>query len=627
MPEGFQPGHGTFSPRGVALRFEMSRSGTDFLEAAVRPDAPKETSSASRIAFVYGAGAGTDEVYFTWHGDGLNELPVAWLNPVQQWGASLFDPYGSGDFSRPLTPRCIECHNTWGEHVPGTMNRYRPEQFILGVTCENCHGPGREHVAFHRAHPEETRGQSIVRPSHLTREQQIDVCAQCHSNAMKNRTAPFSFRPGESPEAHFKILRSERPEDNHVANQVKYLKESKCFQESEAMTCTTCHDPHRSERRKDFAEARNACLSCHRPADCSDRERLPVAVQNQCSECHMPRANKIQVRFRTEDDDFVFPAKRVEHRIAVYPAARMETLIAYFRMQPDPESRDKAAELARSLADDRLAEAERYRKEYRYLAAIDAYRGALNYVPAESTQAKLKEVAQAQARIDSEWYEAAHEIEEGNYVKAIEILRGLLKLKPDFAKVHGELGKIYAVVGRREDAAKHLRAVAQYDPDDPYGHVMLGWLAYLDDRPEEALEHYRKADKAEPYSAKLKHQMGLALMKLARWDEAGDAFRLALEIDPNHAGACQGLSHVLREGGLVQDALRYAVRAARLTEFRNADILVTLAETYDLAGRSAEAEGAAEKALDAAQNYDPRLVPQIRRRVDGLRKGSRRSKK
>jgi tetratricopeptide (TPR) repeat protein len=114
--------------------------------------------------------------------------------------------------------------------------------------------------------------------------------------------------------------------------------------------------------------------------------------------------------------------------------------------------------------------------------------------------------------------------------------------------------------------------------------------------------------------------MGLALAKLGRWAEAEDRFRRVLSIDPNHAGGCQGLSTALRQRGQATEALRFARRAARLTEYQNPDVLLTLADTYAEAGRAADAAEAAGRALAAAQASDPKLVPQIRRRLEELRR-------
>ena len=58
-----------------------------------------------------------DEVFFSWRGDRLYELSVAWLHPLNAWGNSSLNPYGIGDYSRDATPRCLECHHTWLDQI------------------------------------------------------------------------------------------------------------------------------------------------------------------------------------------------------------------------------------------------------------------------------------------------------------------------------------------------------------------------------------------------------------------------------------------------------------------------------------------------------------------------------
>src|SRR5439155_21072297 len=119
-----------------------------------------------------------------------------------------------------------------------------------------------------------------------------------------------------------------------------------------------------------------------------------------------------------------------------------------------------------------------------------------------------------------------------------------------------------------------------------------------------------------PYGARVSYPWGVAVAKRGRLPAAIDRFRRVRAIDPGHAGGCQGLAHALREQGKAADALPYALRAAQLTRFQNADILVTLAETYADAGRRADAEKTATQALNAA---DPGAVPEVSARLEEMR--------
>ncbi len=618
MPAGFAAGKGTHATRDPALRFEMTRAGDDFLHTAIHTTPKGEDRKSSRIDLVYGAGA-LDEVFFSWRGDRLYELPIVWLHPLKRWGNSSHYRYGTGDFSRDATPRCLECHNTWMRHVAGTPNEYKRDDLILGVTCERCHGPGREHVAFHEAHPEAESGHAVVHPGRLPRERRLEICTQCHGNSTKPRGAAFGYRPGEPLEAFFRTAVSKHPENDHVANQVKYLRQSKCFQKSDTLTCTTCHDPHRPHGPTDTAAVRQACQECHKPADCRERDRLPAAVRDNCVGCHMPPRVWMNVHFHTEDDEYVPPIRRSLHRIAVYPEARQEVLLAWHRKQADAASKQEAARLTAALVEHWLAEAETYRRDYRFLAAIGAVREALSFDPAPAVRAKLKEAVAVQGKLDADLVEALHQFDERRFPEATETFNAILATKPDMALAHGKLGTLYALAGRRDLAVRHLREVARHDPDDSYGLMMLGWMAYLEGRAADAVEDYRRADEIEPRNAKTHYHWGLALAQLGRWEEASEHFRQVLAIDPKHAGGSQGLGHALRQQGKTAEALRYARHAARLTDFRNPDILLTLADVYADAGRPADAEETAAKALDAAQASDPKLVPQIRERVEEIR--------
>jgi tetratricopeptide (TPR) repeat protein len=327
----------------------------------------------------------------------------------------------------------------------------------------------------------------------------------------------------------------------------------------------------------------------------------------------------MNVHFDSEDDVFVPPTTRHEHRIAVYPEARRDVLLRWYRTRPDAAGRRKAADLARELVDYWLAEADRRRRDYRFMAAVGAAREALQVDPTPDVRAKLREAMALQTLVEAGCAEAQHQVAQRRFPEAIATLNQVLAVKPDLAEAHGRLGTLYATAGERGLADEHLRAVAKYNPNDAYGDNMLGWLAYLGGRPADAVEDFRRAEGAEPYSADISYRKGLALLRLGRLPEAAGAFRRAVAIDPNHAGGCQGLSDALRRQGEAAEALRYARRAARLTRGENPDVLLTLAEAYAAAGRPAEADDAAAKALDVARKGDPRQFSAVRRRVDEMR--------
>ncbi len=594
---GFEPGKGLHKTRDPDIYFEMTRDRNDLIATGVRRGPAGEQRIDYFIGLVYGAGGTRDEMYFAWKDDGLVQLPVAWLTPQGRWG-NVVDRIEA----REVTPNCLECHTTWVSHTPGTLNQYHRDDMLLGVTCERCHGLGKDHTDHHKAHAN-APAHAILHPGKLDRERSMDLCAQCHTN-VKRRGAPFSYRPGQPLEAHYRPVRPKFDEDNIVGNQVQSLRASKCFQKSE-MTCLTCHDPHHAEKP---ADVRAVCLKCHTPANCKEHPRLPEPVRGDCTSCHTPPRVWMNVHFHTTDDQYVPVAPRTDHRIGIYPEARQATLLAWLRTQPDDKSRAEAAKLAADVGAYWLKEADARQKAGRLKAAIGAVREALKANPDDATRKRLQDAIARESELEA----LKRKVDLRRPEEALLDLRKVLEIRPDDASVHSQMGSAFAALGKHDEAVKHLEAVAVHDPDDASGLTLLAWMEYIDGRPERSAALSARADAIDPANARVHYQWGLALLKLQRWAEATAHFSAVLTIQPRHAGGARGLSEAAREQGQVADALRHARRAVGWSEGPNAEALLTLARAFVAAQRPADARRAFEDALRAAERTNPALVPVIR---------------
>ena len=616
MPDGFQGERARFETRFPGLRFEMSQDANEFFVSSVRATETGEQRTTKRIDLILGAGT-ADDVYIHWDDeDRMFELPMAWLWPFDHWGAAFFDPHLIDNYTREITPRCVECHNTWFQHVPGTPNQYHRDEFILGVTCERCHGPAQAHVAFHEQHPDEKTSQKILHPGTLERERLIEVCTQCHANALKHRGPAFQYRPGEPLEDYYRALIVEQTEDDHVANQIKYLRQSACFQQTE-MTCITCHDPH---HRSESEDPTLSCRQCHQPEHCGESPRLPEAVRDDCIGCHMPPYIKINVNFQTEDDSHVPPIRRYEHRIAVHPQAPKEVLWRWYSSQSAPDAQQQAELLRQELIEHYRKEAQDCEQQTRFMGEIAAWREALRFGETPELQAGLEAAVARQTALDDDWFEAMHLFNQQDYATARPILERVLETKPDHADAHGRLGAILAQVGEYAESTEHLAAVAKHDPNNAYGIAMLGWMQFLNGKAEEALESFRQANEIEPHNAKIHFQMALAWGRLSQNDEAIAALKQTLEIDPNYVDALISLNQIYAQDQQLQTALEYAQRAAVVTRYERLDVLMTLSQTYAMLEKFPEAIQIAQRALKVAESTPAlrQLAPQIQQRINEL---------
>jgi hypothetical protein len=112
-------------------------------------------------------------------------------------GGPRFAPYGALQHSwsergETFAQQCASCHNV------GTKLVFNADRDVIAydyrdfnMTCEQCHGPGSEHVA----NPGKAKG--IMNPRGMTAHDEIQVCGRCHDDDAATMTVPFGA--GEMP--------------------------------------------------------------------------------------------------------------------------------------------------------------------------------------------------------------------------------------------------------------------------------------------------------------------------------------------------------------------------------------------------------------------------------------------
>ncbi len=327
----FTPGDHILRTRNPNLWFEMSARKDGFYQAAlIRVGKDTIRLSEQRIDIVTGS-AKLGQTYLYWRGNRLYELPVSYFAATDQWINSPGFPDGMVVFYRPVEARCLECHATYFDGASYESNTYNKDNFVVGISCERCHGPGADHAEDPLAPLNASGTQNIVHPGKLEPQRQIEICAQCHAGmGTLLLKAPFSFRPGDPLDQYMKI--QDLDEQNrigvHTTNQVARLSKSKCFQESESMTCITCHNPHVQERHNLPLFSRR-CITCHEPHTCAMAPLLGEAIRENCIDCHMPRRQDLGTEIEMADGS-QFPVMP-DHLIAVYPEVSRRLISQFSR--------------------------------------------------------------------------------------------------------------------------------------------------------------------------------------------------------------------------------------------------------------------------------------------------------
>jgi tetratricopeptide (TPR) repeat protein len=199
-------------------------------------------------------------------------------------GHTAHPPSDEGFLGMSLTEdgvrRCFSCHVTNPQATIGSTGLVAADH---GIGCEKCHGPGGNHLLAVAAKFPDL---AISRPSLVSGERVVKICAQCHSPRGK---------------------RVEPDDPTSVRFQGTTLTWSRCFTESkDRLDCVTCHDPHRNVTTS-VTHYEAKCLLCHprgelsNPVKEGDRLRrfdlaaapraaaCPVSPSAGCISCHMPK--------------------------------------------------------------------------------------------------------------------------------------------------------------------------------------------------------------------------------------------------------------------------------------------------------------------------------------------------
>jgi tetratricopeptide (TPR) repeat protein len=122
-----------------------------------------------------------------------------------------------------------------------------------------------------------------------------------------------------------------------------------------------------------------------------------------------------------------------------------------------------------------------------------------------------------------------------------------LKLKPDYAEVHNNLGAAFKTQGKLDDAIACFRRALELKPDSAEAHNNLGAALNDQGKPEEAVACYRRALALKPDYAEAHNNLGNAFKDAGKLDEAVACYRRALELKPHYAEAHNNLGNAFTD--------------------------------------------------------------------------------
>ena len=225
--------------------------------------------------------------------EGYIITPAAGMN---QWNLlpETWTDYHPGEL-KPYDAVCGSCHTTgWQGSDDGdaTNNQDGLTGFHgtfeeQGISCEQCHGPGVDHVSS---------GAS------LTTDTSDEFCGSCHNRGGVNAEIPVS---GEFIRHHEQY--NEFANSAHAATGIT--------------GCNDCHDPHLGTRY-DNGGFILSCAGCHAAQAATNNHLVPIEGDNAsdaaCITCHMSQATKSAVADATNP---IFVGDVKTHIFTINPGA------------------------------------------------------------------------------------------------------------------------------------------------------------------------------------------------------------------------------------------------------------------------------------------------------------------
>jgi len=175
--------------------------------------------------------------------------------------------------------------------------------------------------------------------------------------------------------------------------------------------------------------------------------------------------------------------------------------------------------------------------------------------------------------------------QQGRSKEAVVALEKALVVDPKHAKAHNNLALAAIDSGELEVAEAHYRESLAINPQ-PAIYNDLGFVLERQGLPDEAAEAYRNALKLDPRSATAHYNLGSSLARSGKFAEAESHLRKSLTISPN-TQTYTGLGIVLSQLGRTDEAVAN-LRAAVEADPKNAMARQKLTEIQQGSGRANE---------------------------------------
>ena len=238
-----------------------------------------------------------------------------------------------------------------------------------------------------------------------------------------------------------------------------------------------------------------------------------------------------------------------------------------------------------------------------YRKAIDFYREAVRLDP---------RYALAWTELSISWMNLSRKFLNGQeaqdaYAQALAAAQSALALDPKLAAAHTARGLVLESNFDWKGAEAEFRRAIELAPHDDAPKATLADLMATLGHPEQAVELAREELKSDPLCASCYHWLASYLSALDRLDEAEQAIRKAIELQPSHADFYTQLTVIAIQRGDAKAALDAAQQEVEAGGWQE----IALALARQISGDAVAADSALEKLIDSQGNEAGFQIAQV----------------
>ena len=581
-----------FTSKGVTSSFFM-RDGKFF----VNTEGPDGELADFEITHTFGHEP-LQQYLVPFPGGRLQCLSIAWDADLEEWfdlnPDTVIPPDDWLHWTRAAqnwNGMCAECHSTnLLKNFDASSNTYNTTWSEIDVSCEACHGPGSEHVAWAdiqpMARPDLPDYGLVVRTGDITSQEQVDLCAPCHSR--RSELGDWDHSTTALLDSHLPSVLDEGlyHADGQILDEVYVwgsFTQSKMY--ANDVRCTDCHDAH---SMKLLFEGNDLCLQCHR-ADAYDtsehhfHKKIHEGEPSDgalCIKCHMPEQPYMVIDERA-DHSLRVPRPDLSQTLGTPNACSqggchddrplswsVDAFTKWYGQAKKPhygptlaagrEGRPEALDDLVRLAGDEL-----------YPAIVRATALSLlgRYPGEESTRAFAVALADPEALLR---HTAVNSFVASSPEELVELVAPLLfdpmravrlQAAVQLADAPDQLLKPYQREALADTLAEYRKAM-EHSLDFAFAGHNLGNLAARLGDAAEAERYYRAAVSIDDLFYPAKANLAVLLNARGQNDEAEALLRSILEAYPEQHDVAYSLGLLLAEMGRYTEAESYLARAA-----------------------------------------------------------------